>query len=181
MQPTLYSDDSTSSSEHLIPVVHLTVVFCCVRMSSSNGESGIWKTSVCNNWRYVRNIISPLIRHPLLRWLWVYEAGEVHSGFNGVWTTWRICDHSHRVHKICTESHVTSHKQTSHCIFWYYIFKQYLDKWLLHSCHGDSYVVPHYPWCTLLYWVQSLHKRCFQELVHFPLQSELQLPLQRQE
>ena len=25
----------------------------------------------------------------------MYEAGEVHSGSNGVWTTGRICDHSH--------------------------------------------------------------------------------------
>ena len=51
MQPTLYSDDSTSCSKHLTTVVHLTVVSCCVRMAYPNGESGIGKAGVCSNWR----------------------------------------------------------------------------------------------------------------------------------
>ena len=111
MQPTLYSDDSTSCSEHLTPVVHLTVVSCCARMASCNGESGIGQAAVCNNWRCVRDIISPLIGHTFPRWLWVYEAGEIHDGSNGVWTTGRICDHSH--HRICMESHFISHNQNT--------------------------------------------------------------------
>ena len=90
MQATLYTDDSVSCSKHLIPVVHLAVVSCCVRVASPNGESGIEQAGVCNNWRCVSNIVPPLICHPLPRWLWVYEAGEVHSGSNEVWTTGRI-------------------------------------------------------------------------------------------
>ena len=110
IQPTLYSDDSTSCSKHLIPVVHPTVVFCCVRMASSNGESGIGKAVVCNTWRLT--VTSPPIGHPLPRWLWVYEAGEVHSGSNEVWTSGRICDHSH--HRICRESHFLSRNQITY-------------------------------------------------------------------
>ena len=110
MQPTLYSDHSTSWGKYLIPVVHLTVVSCCVRVSSPNGESGVGQAGVCNNWRCVSDIISPLIGHPLPRWLWVYEAGEVHSGSNEVWATGRIWDHSHLW--ICTESHFITHAQS---------------------------------------------------------------------
>ena len=90
MQLTLYSDDSVSCNKHLIPVVYPAVVSCYVRVASPNGESSIGQAGVCNNWRCVWNIISPLISHPLPRWLWVYEAGEVHSGSNEVWTTGRI-------------------------------------------------------------------------------------------
>ena len=93
MQPTLYSDDSISCSKHLILIVHPAVVSCCVRVSYPNGESGIGEAVVCNTWRLT--VTCPLIGHPLLRWLWVYEAGEVNSGSNGVWTTERICKHSH--------------------------------------------------------------------------------------
>ena len=100
MQPTLYSEDSISWGKQLISVVHLAVVFCCVRVASPNGESGIGQAGVCNNWWCVSNIVPPSIGHPLLRWLWVYEAGEVHSGSNGVWTTGRICDYCHWVHRI---------------------------------------------------------------------------------
>ena len=99
MQSTLYSNDSVSHIKHLILVIHPTVVSCCVRMASSNGESGIREAGVCNSWRLT--VTSPSICHPLPRWLWVYEAGEVHSRSNGVWTTGRICDHSH--HWICME------------------------------------------------------------------------------
>jgi len=123
MQPTLYSDDSTSSSKHLILVVHPAVVSCCVRVFYPNGEGGIGQAGVCNNWRCVWNIISPPIGHPLPRWLWVYEAGEVHSRSNGVWTTGRICGHSH--HWICMESHFISHAQSDHsctCVIVWHIF-----------------------------------------------------------
>ena len=77
MQPTLCSDDSTSRGKHLIPVVHLTVVSCCWRVYYPNGESGIRVAIVCNTWRLT--VTCPLIGHSLLRKLWVYEAGEVHS------------------------------------------------------------------------------------------------------
>ena len=36
-RPTFYGDDSTSRGEQLTPVVHLTVISCCVRVSSTNG------------------------------------------------------------------------------------------------------------------------------------------------
>ena len=195
MQPTLYSDDSTSSSKHLIPVVHLTVVSCSVRVSSPNGESGIGKAVVCNTWRLT--VTSPLIRHPLPSWLWVYEAGELHSGSNEVWTTGRICDHSH--HRICMASHFISHNQTRSgyetitCVniwqFFYYNssiwYKQHpvqlhLDKSLPHLCRGDSWVAQYYPCCTVPGWIQFLYNKYLQKLIHSPLQSNLQLPLQSQ-
>ena len=72
MQPTLYSDDSTSRGKQPTLVVQLAVVTCCVRVSYSNGESGIRQAGVCNNWRCVLKVISPLIRYSLPRWLWVY-------------------------------------------------------------------------------------------------------------
>ena len=112
MQPTLYSDDNTSCSKHLILVVHPTVVSCCVRMASPNGESGIGKAGVCNTWRLT--VTSPPIGYSLSRWLWVYEAGEVHSGSHEVWTIGRICDYSHWVHRICRESHFINHNQTTY-------------------------------------------------------------------
>ena len=56
----------------------------------------------------------------------------------------------------------------------------YLDKWLQHLCHGDSWVAPHYlHCCTQSRCVQFLYRRCLQELAHFPHQSKLQLPLQK--
>ena len=62
--------------------------------------------------------------------------------------------------------------------------QRYLDKWLPHLCHGDSWVAPHYPSCTVPHWVQALHSWCIEELVHSPLQSRnyrQKLPLQTQQ
>ena len=107
MQPALYSDNSVSCSKHVSSVVDLTMVSCCVRMAYSNGESGIGQAGVCNNWRYVWSITSPLIGHSFPRYLWVYKAGEVDSGSDGVWATRRVCDHSHCVHSICMHDELT--------------------------------------------------------------------------
>ena len=97
----MHTYGNTSSGEQFIPQVHLAVVSCCSRMASSNSEGGIGKAEVCNSWKCVSNVVSPPIGHALLRRLWVYEACEIHSGSNEVWTIGRICDHSHCVHGIC--------------------------------------------------------------------------------
>ena len=60
------------------------------------------------------------------------------------------------------------------------LFLLYLDKWLPHLCHGDSWVAPHYPSCTVSSWIQSLHSWCIEEQVHSLHQSrhhQLKLPL----
>ena len=102
---TLHSDDSASSGEQHIPVVDLAVVSCCVRVSCSNGEGGIWEAGVGNNYRSVLKctVVSPLEGYASFRRLWVYEAGEIHCRFNEMWTIRRVCDHSHSIHCICIE------------------------------------------------------------------------------
>jgi len=74
---------------------------CCVRVACPNGEGGIGETGVCNNWRWVRDVVSPLIGHFLHGRLWVHLAGKIDSRPKGVWTPWRIRDHSYHVHCIC--------------------------------------------------------------------------------
>ena len=123
----------------MIFVVHPAVVSCCVRVTSSDGESGIGQTVVCSNWRLT--VSCPSICHPLPRWLWVYEAGEVHSGSNGVWTTWRICDHSH--HRICTESHFLCHIQTT-CL----CLQQFPNSTLTNDSHISAMVTVTLPHTT---------------------------------
>jgi len=103
MQLALYSNDSVTSCQQHIVVVHLAVVSGCVGVSCSNGEEGIGEAGVCNNWRCVRNIVSPLVGHLFFRELWVHKASEIHSGSNEMWTSWRISDHSHCVHGICIQ------------------------------------------------------------------------------